>query len=105
MSVLDGPRREQRRVLHAGRVHFCRPEGEALLLDDGTTIPEATATYLAPVDPRTIVCVHLNYLSRAVEFGRDLEGDHPTYFLKPASAVNAHRGDLVRPADWPATTC
>ena len=99
MSVLDGPRQEQRRVLHAGRVQFCRPESDALLLDDGTTIPEATATYLAPVDPRTIVCVHLNYLSRAVEFGRDLEGDHPTYFLKPASAVNAHRGDLVRPAD------
>ena len=99
MSVLDGPRQEQRRVLHAGRVHSCRPDGEVLVLDDGTVIPEATAIYLAPVDPRTIVCVHLNYLSRAVEFGRDLEGDHPTYFLKPASAVNAHRGDLVRPAD------
>ncbi len=99
MSVLDGPRREVRRVVHRGRVHHCRPEGELLVLDDGTTIPEATAMYLPPVEARTIVCVHLNYRSRAIEFRRDLEGDHPTYFVKPASALNSHRGELVRPAD------
>jgi 5-oxopent-3-ene-1,2,5-tricarboxylate decarboxylase/2-hydroxyhepta-2,4-diene-1,7-dioate isomerase len=34
-----------------------------------------------------------------VEFGRELEGDHPTYFVKPASTLNGHRGELVRPAD------
>ena len=99
MSVLDGPRREVRRVVHKGRVHHCRPEGDVLVLEDGTTIDEASAMYVSPVDARTIVCVHLNYASRAVEFGRELEGDHPTYFVKPASTLNGHRGELVRPAD------
>jgi 5-oxopent-3-ene-1,2,5-tricarboxylate decarboxylase / 2-hydroxyhepta-2,4-diene-1,7-dioate isomerase len=99
MSVLDGPRREVRRVVHKGRVHHCRLDADVLVLEDGTTIDEASAMYVSPVDARTIVCVHLNYVSRAVEFGRELEGDHPTYFVKPASTLNGHRGELVRPAD------
>ncbi|HMI94520.1 MAG TPA: fumarylacetoacetate hydrolase family protein, partial [Polyangiales bacterium] len=45
------------------------------------------------------VCVHLNYRSRAIELGRELDNDHPTYFVKPATTANAHRGKLVRPAD------
>jgi 5-oxopent-3-ene-1,2,5-tricarboxylate decarboxylase / 2-hydroxyhepta-2,4-diene-1,7-dioate isomerase len=99
MSVLDGPRRELRRIVMGGRIHLARREGEQLLLDDGRTLPEREATYAPPVEPTTIVCVHLNYRSRAQEFGRAIEGDHPTYFLKPAGALNAHRGELVRPAD------
>jgi 5-oxopent-3-ene-1,2,5-tricarboxylate decarboxylase / 2-hydroxyhepta-2,4-diene-1,7-dioate isomerase len=101
MSVLDGPRRELRRVFLGGRVHLCHIEadGERLVLDDGRVIPEAQAHYAPPVDPTTIVCVHLNYRSRAVEFGIDIAGGHPTYFMKPATSVNSHRGELVRPAD------
>jgi 5-oxopent-3-ene-1,2,5-tricarboxylate decarboxylase/2-hydroxyhepta-2,4-diene-1,7-dioate isomerase len=101
MSVLDGPRKELRRVFFGGRVHLCSvdPDAERLVLDDGRVIPEATATYAPPVDPATIICVHLNYGSRAVEFGVDLGGGHPTYFMKPATSVNSHRGELVRPAD------
>ena len=99
MSVLDGPRREVRLVAHKGRVHHCRPDGDVLVLEDGTKVDEASAVYLSPVEARTIVCVHLNYRSRATEFGRELEADHPTYFVKPASTLNGHRGELVRPAD------
>jgi 5-oxopent-3-ene-1,2,5-tricarboxylate decarboxylase/2-hydroxyhepta-2,4-diene-1,7-dioate isomerase len=99
MSVLALPRRELRRVVHGGRVHGCRLEGERLILDDGRSIREAEATYAPPVEPTTIVCVHLNYRSRATEFGLDLAGAHPTYFVKPATAINSHRGQLVRPAD------
>lgn len=98
MSVLDGPRREVRRVSYEGRVRACSLEGDVLVLDDGRSIPEADAAYAPPVDPATIVCVHLNYRSRAQEFGVDLDG-HPTYFLKPSTAINAHRGDVVRPDD------
>jgi 5-oxopent-3-ene-1,2,5-tricarboxylate decarboxylase/2-hydroxyhepta-2,4-diene-1,7-dioate isomerase len=98
MSVLDGPRTERRSVSYEGRVHDCRPEGDLLVLDDGRTIPEARAAYVSPVAPTTIVCVHLNYRSRAQEFGVDLDG-HPTYFLKPATAISGHRGDVVRPDD------
>jgi 5-oxopent-3-ene-1,2,5-tricarboxylate decarboxylase / 2-hydroxyhepta-2,4-diene-1,7-dioate isomerase len=99
MSVLDGPRKELRRVRLDGRTLECRFEGEHLVLSDGRSIPEAEAVYAPPVEPTTIVCVHLNYRSRAVEFGLELEGRHPTYFLKPTSAINVHRGALVRPAD------
>src|SRR5215831_17416248 len=99
MSVLDGPRREVRRIVMGGRIHLCRLEGDDLVLDDGRTLPEAQAVYHPPVDPGTIVCVHLNYRSRSVEFGVDLAGAHPTYFLKPATSINAHRGEIVCPAD------
>lgn len=99
MSVLDGPRRDLRRVVQGGRVHLCHLEGDQLVLDDGRTILEASAVYAPPVVPTTIVCVHLNYRSRAFEFGVNLEEGHPTYFAKPAMSINAHRGEIVRPAD------
>ncbi len=85
--------------MHCGRVHGCQLDGDRLVLDDGRSIAERDAQYASPVDPATIVCVHLNYRSRAVEFGLDLAGGHPTYFVKPATAINAHRGELLRPAD------
>ena len=99
MSVLDGPRREQRRILFDGRPEWCEPEGAMLALADGRRLPERDAVYLPPCEPSKIICVHLNFRSRAVEFGRDLDGETPTYFTKPPTALNAHRGDLVRPAD------
>lgn len=97
MNVLDGPRRERRRVLLEGRAQWSEPEGDRLALSDGRRIPEHEAVYLPPCEPSKIICVHLNYRSRAIEFGRDLEGETPTYFSKPVSALNVHRGDLVRP--------
>ena len=70
-----------------------------LALADGRRLQERDAVHLPPCEPSKIICVHLNFRSRAVEFGRDLDGETPTYFAKPPSALNAHRGDLVRPAD------
>lgn len=99
MNVLEGPRRETRRILLDGRIRECRVEGSELVLADGRSVPAATATHAAPVSPSTIVCVHLSYRSRAVEFGVSLEAAHPTYFLKPAGAVQAHGGAIVRPDD------
>ena len=99
MSVLTGPRRELRRIVAGGRVHLARVEGERLILDDGRELLEREATYAPPAEPTTIVCVHLNYRSRAQEFGRSIDGEYPTYFLKPAASLNAHRGELVRPLD------
>lgn len=99
MSVLDGPRREVRRILHNGASQWCVPEDDELVLRDGRRVAEADAIYLPPVNPSKILCVHLNYRSRATEFGNDLEGMTPTYFQKPVSALSAHRGDVVRPAD------
>jgi 5-oxopent-3-ene-1,2,5-tricarboxylate decarboxylase/2-hydroxyhepta-2,4-diene-1,7-dioate isomerase len=97
MSALDGPRHESRRILHEGQAKWVRPEGDRLLLGDGRTVADAEATYLPPCDPTKILCVHLNYESRRVEF-RAPEIPTPTYFQKPTTALNAHGGTLCRPA-------
>ncbi len=73
-------------------------DGGELLLANGRRIDEAGATYLPPCDPTKILCIHLNYDSRRVEF-RAPELDTPTYFQKPLTALNSHRGTLYRPAD------
>ncbi len=97
MSVLDGPREEWRRILHEGQAKWVRPAGEKLILGDGRVVAEAEATYLAPCDPTKILCIHLNYESRRVEF-RAPKLETPTYFQKPLTALNSHRGSLCRPA-------
>ena len=98
MSVLDGPREEWRRILHEGTPQWVRPEGDQLRLGDGRSTPEADATYLPPCDPSKIICIHLNYDSRRVEF-RAPNLVTPTYFQKPLTTLNGHRGKLSRPAD------
>lgn len=97
-DVRSGERIEWRRILHEGVPQWVRPDGEMLLLGDGRAIDEASATYLAPCDPTKILAVHLNYPSRAVEFGVSMN-DTATYFQKPTTSMNAHRGALHRPAD------
>lgn len=97
MSVLDGPRSEIRRILHGGVPCWVRVDGDDLVLGDGRRVPEASATYLAPCDPTKILCIHLNYESRRLEFMAP-ELVTPTYFQKPTTALNAHRGLLCRPA-------
>jgi len=96
MSVLDGPRDEWRRVLHEGIPQWVRPDGDELVLGDGRRIAEHSATYLAPCDPTKILCVHLNFRSRLDEFQQP-GIETPTYFQKPTTALNAHRGMLARP--------
>jgi 5-oxopent-3-ene-1,2,5-tricarboxylate decarboxylase/2-hydroxyhepta-2,4-diene-1,7-dioate isomerase len=97
MNVLEGPRSEIRRILHQGTAHWVRCEGDELVLGDGRRVREESATYLAPCEPTKILCIHLNYESRRVEF-RSPPLVTPTYFQKPISALNAHRGALCRPA-------
>ena len=100
MSVLEGPRRELRRILDGGVPQWVTPSGDGgeLVTADGRRVAEATATYLPPCDPTKIICVHLNYESRRLEF-RAGPLVTPTYFQKPNSALNSHRGVLHRPAD------
>ncbi|MFI4976617.1 MAG: fumarylacetoacetate hydrolase family protein [Caulobacterales bacterium] len=98
MSVLTGPREEWRRILFEGAPQWVKPEGELLRLRDGRTTPDASAVYLPPCDPTKIICIHLNYESRRVEFHAP-PLTTPTYFQKPNTALNSHRGKLNRPAN------
>ncbi len=98
MNVLQGERFEQRRILFEGRPEWATVAGEDLLLMDGRRLREADAVYLPPCEPTKILCIHLNYESRRVEF-RAPDLVTPTYFQKPTTALNSHRGVVNRPAN------
>jgi 5-oxopent-3-ene-1,2,5-tricarboxylate decarboxylase/2-hydroxyhepta-2,4-diene-1,7-dioate isomerase len=84
------------RILLDGAVTPVVLDGDELVAGDGRRLREADAVYLPPVDPTKILCVHLNHVSRVEEFGATLP-PAPTYFHKPVSSLNAHRGAVVRP--------
>ncbi|MHB1969364.1 MAG: fumarylacetoacetate hydrolase family protein [Acidimicrobiales bacterium] len=73
-------------------------EGPTLVAADGRRVEAATAVHLPPVTPTKILCCHLNHVSRVREFGVGLP-PAPTWFQKPVSALNAHGGAVVRPAN------
>jgi 5-oxopent-3-ene-1,2,5-tricarboxylate decarboxylase/2-hydroxyhepta-2,4-diene-1,7-dioate isomerase len=83
----DGPRRGTRDAA----------TGDVVLTDDGTRIADADARYLAPVTPSKILAVHLTYRSRIEEYAARIPPE-PSYFVKPPSALNGHRGELRRPS-------
>src|SRR5687768_6872639 len=83
-----GSTRRAVRVCHGGSAARGQLAGDAIRLDDGTEIPEATAEYLAPVDqPSKILAVHLTYRSRVEEYAAKLPPE-PNYFLKPPNTLN-----------------
>lgn len=73
-----------------------RRAGDAIELDDGRTVAESEATYLAPVEPSKIIAVHLTYRSRVDEYAARVPAA-PSYFMKPPTTLNGHRGELRRP--------
>lgn len=87
---------ETRRILLDGSAVSVSVDGSDLLAADGRRIAEAEAVHLPPTEPSKILCVHLNHVSRVDEFQVSLP-PAPTYFQKPVSSLNGHRGDVVRP--------
>ena len=96
MTVYDGPRTEIRRILHDGRAQWATVEEDHVELPDGRVVATEEAIHLPPVEPSTIICVHMNFDSRRQEFGLP-PIDAPTYFTKPVTTLNAHRGTVTRP--------
>jgi len=78
------------RVEVDGEPRWGRRDGETIVLDDGTELPEAEALYLAPVEPTKIFAVHLTYRSRVEEYAARMPPE-PSYFVKPPSTLNGHR--------------
>jgi len=96
------------RVVHDGAPAWGRREGDAIVLVDrapwageaeetGVGLPEATAHYLAPAEPTKIIAVHLTYASRVDEYAAR-RPTAPSYFMKPPTTLNGHRGIVRRPA-------
>jgi len=88
--------RETRRIMLDGLAVPVTVDGKELVTSDGRRISESDAMHLPPSEPSKILCVHLNHISRVEEFQVSLPAA-PTYFQKPTSSLNAHRGDVVRP--------
>lgn len=87
---------EYRRILLDGYPILVTREGDALVSKDGRSVGVDEAVHLPPVSPSKIICVHLNYHSRVDEFMTRLP-PAPTYFHKPLTALNTHKGQIVRP--------
>jgi 5-oxopent-3-ene-1,2,5-tricarboxylate decarboxylase/2-hydroxyhepta-2,4-diene-1,7-dioate isomerase len=85
------------RIEHAGGAAWGRLEAGVIVLDSGERLPEESAVYLAPAEPTKIIAVHLTYRSRIEEY-RARTPTEPSYFLKPPSTLNGHRGLIPKPA-------
>jgi 5-oxopent-3-ene-1,2,5-tricarboxylate decarboxylase/2-hydroxyhepta-2,4-diene-1,7-dioate isomerase len=88
------------RVLHDGAPAWGHRDGDAIVLDGdagGTRLRAADARYLAPAEPSKILAVHLTYASRVDEYAAK-RPSAPSYFMKPPTALNGHRGVVRRPA-------
>ncbi len=84
------------RVEVEGVPRWGRRAGDAITLDDGTELAEADALYLAPAEPTKIFAVHLTYRSRVEEYAARTPPE-PSYFMKPPTTLNGHRGVVRRP--------
>lgn len=93
----SSPTTTTRRILLDGHPQPAEARDGVLLTPGGRQTEEAAAVYLPPCEPTKIIGVHVNYRSRAEELAYTLP-DTPTYFEKPVTALNAHRGDVIRPA-------
>lgn len=88
---------EYRRILLDGAAVQVVRHGDELRASDGRTVGVDEAIHLPPTEPTKIIAVHLNYPSRSDEFMTKLP-PAPTYFHKPITALNSHKGAIVRPA-------
>jgi hypothetical protein len=68
MSVLDGPRRETRRVMIEGSAYWATPVDGGLGPGDGRLVDEARVRSLPPCEPTRILCVHTSFRRRVYEF-------------------------------------
>jgi len=87
---------EYRRIFLDGAPTLVLRDGDELVAEDGRRVEAGTALHLSPVQPSKIIAVHLNYRSRVEEFTTRFPSA-PTYFHKPTTSLNGHRGEVVRP--------
>ncbi|MFK2901327.1 fumarylacetoacetate hydrolase family protein [Dyella jejuensis] len=87
---------ETRRIVLQGTTVEVLRDGDVLRAPDGRTVRADEAIHLPPCVPTKIICAHLNFMNRVVEL-KTISPDTPSYFQKPTSALNSHKGQVVRP--------
>lgn len=104
-AVMRGPRVERRRVMVGGTAFWgtiveAGAQAGLLRLDDGRVLDPSDVAHLPPVAPSKVIAVHISYTSRSQETrGKPRPTETPTYFTKPPTALNGHRGQVLKPAD------
>ena len=83
--------------MHDGAPAWGRREAGEIVLDSGDQLLGGEAHYLAPAQPSKIIAVHLTYRSRVEEYAAR-PPTQPSYFMKPPTTLNGHRGVLRRPS-------
>jgi 5-oxopent-3-ene-1,2,5-tricarboxylate decarboxylase / 2-hydroxyhepta-2,4-diene-1,7-dioate isomerase len=91
------PSRRAIRILHDQAALWGHRDGGEIVLDSGQRVRESDARYLAPAQPSKIIAVHLTYRSRVDEYAARTPSQ-PSYFMKPPTTLNGHRGVVRRPA-------
>jgi 2-keto-4-pentenoate hydratase/2-oxohepta-3-ene-1,7-dioic acid hydratase in catechol pathway len=89
-----------------GRAHHGRIEGEEVVVlsgapwaggeDTGRKVALAAVTLLVPSEASKVVCIGQNYRKHAEEMGKPVPPE-PLLFLKPSTALNAHRSPIHLP--------
>lgn len=96
------------RVWYEDRVWSCRVgDGEIQLIDGdwiegarrshGRPVPASEVHWLAPTEPRTILCVGRNYYAHAAEMHNEVP-TQPLFFLKQRGALTGHHSPVLRPS-------
>jgi 2-keto-4-pentenoate hydratase/2-oxohepta-3-ene-1,7-dioic acid hydratase in catechol pathway len=92
---------------YENEIHYGIVEGETIRLLDKTFLDSDCkvtdklllldkVTLLAPVEPRKVICVGLNYVSHIKEMDHSLPDD-PIIFLKPQTCVIGPEDEIVYP--------
>jgi 2-keto-4-pentenoate hydratase/2-oxohepta-3-ene-1,7-dioic acid hydratase in catechol pathway len=83
--------------VYRGKPAWGSLDGDVIALDDGPRLAESQARFLAPAEPSKVIAVHLTYRSRVDEYAARVP-PQPSYFMKPPTTLNGHRGVVRRPA-------
>ena len=90
-----------------GGVRFGRIEGEQVVVlsgapwaggeDTGRKVALSAVTLLVPSEASKVVCIGQNYRKHAEEMGKPVPPE-PLIFMKPSTALNAHRSPIRIPS-------
>jgi len=84
-------------LIRAGKDAFAAAERAAKTASAEARIALAQVKFLPPVNqPGKIICLGLNYVDHAAEGGH-AKPSYPSFFLRVASSLTAHREPIVRP--------
>ena len=87
-------------ILNGDDIELIKGDPFESIQKTGRSIRLGEAALLAPVNPRCILAIGLNYRKHAIESGIEIP-DHPLLFIKASSALRGPGQSIIRPAIAP----